>query len=134
MPLTVTNKTTINDDVTKEPASKPTAETNLCSDEAPKMSRRPTPQSASGKASTKATAASATGRQKQSKSEAVLKLLRSGKGATIAAMMEATGWQAHSVRGFLSGTVRKKLGHNVESETGKDSTRRYRIVNQPKAR
>jgi len=134
MPLTVTNKTTINDDVTKEPASKPTAETNLCSDEALKMSRRSKQQGASGKASTKATAASATGTQKQSKSGAVLKLLRSGKGATIAAMMEATGWQAHSVRGFLSGTVRKKLGHNVESETGKDSTRRYRIVNQPKAR
>jgi len=74
------------------------------------------------------TARAAGGKQKATKSDAVLKLLRSSKGTTIAAMMEATGWQPHSVRGFLSGTVKKKMELAVASETGKDGVRRYRIT------
>jgi hypothetical protein len=61
------------------------------------------------------------------KTDAVLKKLKGAKGVTLAALMEATGWQSHSVRGFLSGTVKKKLGHSLISETGKDGVRRYRI-------
>ncbi len=53
--------------------------------------------------------------------------LRSAKGASIPMLMEATGWQVHSVRGFLSATVKKKLGLSLVSETGKDGERRYRI-------
>ena len=63
-----------------------------------------------------------------SKSDRILKLLRQKNGATIEALSEATGWQAHSVRGFLSGTVRKKLGLSLVSEAGKDGKRRYRIT------
>ncbi|ESY78213.1 hypothetical protein X740_21960 [Mesorhizobium sp. LNHC221B00] len=62
------------------------------------------------------------------KTDIVIKKLKSAKGVTIQSLIDATGWQAHSMRGFLSGTVKKKLGHEILSETGKDGQRRYRIV------
>ena len=64
----------------------------------------------------------------ETKASSVLKKLRTTKGVTVEAIMNATGWQAHSVRGFLSAVVKKKLGLNLVNETGKDGTRRYRIV------
>jgi hypothetical protein len=56
----------------------------------------------------------------------IIAMLRSPAGATIAAMMTATDWQQHSVRGFLAGVVRKKLGLNLVSEQT-DKGRVYRI-------
>ena len=61
-----------------------------------------------------------------SKSDKVLKLLRSRHGATVPAIMEATTWQAHTVRGFLSGTIKKRLKLDLTSEVGKDVVRRIR--------
>lgn len=64
----------------------------------------------------------------QSKTAACLDLLRRADGASLQELMAATGWQAHSVRGFVSGTVRKKMGLDLSVVGGNDGTPRYRII------
>jgi hypothetical protein len=61
------------------------------------------------------------------KQDRILRLLRAKSGTTVATLSKATGWQPHSVRGFLAGVVKKKLGLTVTSEKTK-SGRIYRIV------
>jgi len=78
----------------------------------------------SAKKRSKNTAAKAPRRTKK---DAVLTLLRCKTGATIKDLTAATGWQPHSVRGFLSGTVRKKLGLTLASEKLNDASRRYYV-------
>jgi hypothetical protein len=58
----------------------------------------------------------------------LLSLLSRPEGATIEDMMQATNWQQHSVRGFLAGTVRKRLGLALTSSKSGGEARRYRIV------
>ena len=65
--------------------------------------------------------------RENTKANEILKLLQRKGGATIAEMQKATGWQPHSVRGFLSGTVKKRLGRNLTSEKASDRVRRYMI-------
>jgi Protein of unknown function (DUF3489) len=78
-----------------------------------------------------ATASDSSGTAKPTNSDTkqsrVLEMLRSPAGATVAAMMQATGWQQHSVRGFLAGVVRKRLKLKLTSKTV-DGKRVYQIA------
>jgi hypothetical protein len=65
-----------------------------------------------------------------SKKAIVLELLRRPEGATLADIQAATSWQAHSVRGFLSGALGKKMGLAIESVKTPDGARSYRLKTQ----
>ena len=62
-----------------------------------------------------------------SKAAKILDLLKRPEGATLKGLMKATDWQAHSVRGFLSGTIGKKMGLKVTSTKHEGGERTYSI-------
>jgi hypothetical protein len=73
------------------------------------------------------TASSIAAAPKTTKQDRLLTLLSNPAGASIDEMMRATNWQQHSVRGFLAGTVKKKLGFNLTSAIAEGEIRRYFI-------
>ncbi len=66
-------------------------------------------------------------RQAATKAETILRLLKRPTGATLTELTKATQWQPHSVRGFLSGTVRKRRGLPLQSNKDDKGVRRYSI-------
>ena len=99
-----------------KPKSKPKATTRSASRKTSKSKSR----TQSAPSSSKTTTRPAT------KHARIIAMLRAPAGATVAALMTATDWQQHSVRGFLAGVVRKKLRLNLVSEQN-DKGRVYRI-------
>jgi hypothetical protein len=92
-----------------------------------KILRSPKSKTAVRKSETQSKVRSSiTAGRAESKQARLITMLRASSGATVAAMMAATEWQQHSVRGFLAGVIRKKLGLNLVSEESDDG-RIYRI-------
>ncbi len=66
--------------------------------------------------------------RENSKQAQVVAMLARPEGATVKQICEATGWQAHTVRGAFAGTFKKRLGLTIVSEKSVDSERVYRIA------
>jgi hypothetical protein len=82
--------------------------------------------------SAKAAAMPAAVKKPETKHSKIVAMLRSPSGATIPRIMKETGWQQHSVRGFLAGVVRKKLGLNLISSLN-EGQRIYQIKQKTSA-
>jgi uncharacterized protein DUF3489 len=93
----------------------------------PKAAARSTSRSA-GKPESRTPSSSKTTMRPDTKHARIIATLQAPAGTPIAAIMTATDWQQHSVRGFLAGVVRKKLGLDLMSEQT-DKGRVYRIKN-----
>jgi hypothetical protein len=93
-----------------------------------KATKKATPAKKAAKPPKKATTAKPAGVREGSKTATVVALLERKGGATLAELMKATNWQAHSIRGFVSGTLGKKMGLSVESFKNATDERAYRIA------
>lgn len=103
------------------PAKGTTGKKATSAKKAPKTATKATARAKSAKP------AKDKGPREGSKSERILALLRRADGTTLKELMKATGWQAHSVRGFLSAAVGKKLSLKVQSLKEKDGERTYSL-------
>jgi len=92
-----------------------------------KSGKKTSPAKKGAKAPKKAESAKGEGVREGTKTEKVLELLKRPGGTTMKELMKATGWLPHSVRGFLSGTIGKKMGRKVESTKGEDGERSYSL-------
>ncbi len=92
-----------------------------------KSGKKAAPAKKAPKGRTKAKAAKPEVAREGSKTATILDLLKRPGGVSAKELMKATGWQPHSVRGFLSGTVGKKMGLTVTSTKGEDGERTYSV-------
>ena len=93
-----------------------------------KSANKTAPAKKGAKAAHHGAAATANRVRQGSKTAKVLELVKRSSGATLKHIMKATGWQAHSVRGFLSGTLGKKMGLKIESSKTNDGGRVYSLA------
>jgi hypothetical protein len=120
------NMTTITEQTETTPETKPTKRGT-------RGARRANVAPAKGKAGKKATPKKKAPRSARndvregSKTATILELLKRPGGVTAKDLLKATNWQPHSLRGFLSGTVGKKMGLAVTSTKGEDGERSYSI-------
>jgi len=125
---------------TEKAAAKKTATSKRGAPKGQKSAKAAKPKPAAASKTKKATPAKATAKAPKaakpedkgvragSKTATILALLQRAKGASLAEIMAASSWQAHSVRGFISGTLGKKMGLTVKSEKRDDGTRIYSIA------
>jgi hypothetical protein len=109
-------------------AAKPTKKANVgkrarhVAPAKPKSGKKAAPAKKAPKSAKKAKVA-----RDGSKAAKILDLLKRPGGVTSRELQKASGWQPHSVRGFLSGTVGKKMGLTVTSTKGEDGERTYSV-------
>lgn len=117
----------------KSKASKPTKKASVAQKGAKgapkkeKPAKRASPAKKTPKAAKQPAAKRAKASRSGSKTANILDLLKRPGGATLAELMEETQWQSHSVRGFLSGTVGKKMGLAVVSAKSEEGERTYSV-------
>jgi len=95
---------------------------------APKMEAKSAPKKQAKEKATSKKASTAAAPREGSKKEIVLDLLRRKGGATMAEIAKATDWQNHSIRGFISGQLTKRMGQTVESSKNEAGERTYHIA------
>ena len=112
---------------------KPAASRKTTTGDAAKAKRKPNAQEHLADKKTAPPSKAAPGNPKLTnstgtpKASEVVRLLQRKNGASIAEIQKASGWQPHSVRGFLSGTVKKRMGHDLRSDKSISGVRRYII-------
>ena len=110
-------------------AKKAAKEAKTTGKKAPKAAAKPAAKKEAKTASKKAAKTKDAAVPREfSKKSIVLDLLRRPKGATLAEIAKATDWQNHSIRGFISGTLTKRMGLTVESTKNEAGERTYRIA------
>ena len=110
-----------------DPAVRPTRSTKRSNGSA-KTSRINDAANGIASVATNGTANATASPRSGTKAATAIGLLKRSDGASIDDLMAVCGWQAHSVRGFLSGTVKKKMGLRLIAEAAADGPRRYRIA------
>lgn len=120
---------TVDNNGEKKPAGKKSAQSNVSVKSHRSAKKRSSSNISKLKPSKKPKKTHETAaRRSDTKHDQILNLLRRKQGASLEELQKASGWQAHSVRGFLSGTVKKKLGVKLRSSVTKNGERRYMIA------